>query len=441
MNVPPLEEKIGINLYTTDTPGIGGVLRQQIEDFKVIEINDPDIKKDDCGKHLIVELTKHNWETHHLIRDLSRILRISQKRIGFAGTKDKRAQTTQRISIYDVQEEDMNNIHLKDVELKILGRSNRNIGLGDLIGNEFEITARNIDLSSDELESRASKTTKVILDQGGVPNFFGIQRFGARRPITHIIGESMVRADLEKAAIQYIAASFPDEPEDTIRVRDDVFNTRNYVEGLKAYPVQLRYERAMMHHLVTEPEDFAGAMATLPKNICKMFVHGYQSYLYNMIICERIRKGLPLNRAVEGDIVCFKNKAGLPDNNSRTERVTESNLAGMNNLIKRKRAFVTAPLIGYDTLLAQGMQGEIEQAMIDKMDVPLEGFRIPAMEKMGSKGMRREILLGVEPGYSISKDEINTDMQKISLTFSLPRGSYATTVLREYMKTDPLQMS
>lgn len=437
-NVPNVEKQIGIDLYTTETPGIGGKLRQQTEDFGVIEITNREEGSE--GKYLIVELTKRNWETHHLIRDLTRILRISQKRIGFAGTKDKRAVTTQKISIYDVDEEAVQNVHLKDTELKILGRSNKSLGLGDLTGNEFIITVRDIDINENELESRLSQTTASIKEQGGVPNFFGIQRFGALRPITHVVGESIVRNDIEKAALAYIAASYPDEPEDTQQVRDRVFETRDYIEGLKAYPLQLRYERAMMHHLVSSPEDYAGSFETLPANIRKMFVHAYQSYIYNTIICARIKKGLPLNRAVVGDIVCFKNKAGLPDN-SRNERVTEDNIDGMNNLVRRNRAFVTAPLIGHSSELASGVPGEIERGVIEELNVPIEGFKVPSMEELSSKGLRREILLSADPTYTIGEDELNEGKYKVTLDFSLPKGSYATTILREYMKVEPLKMS
>lgn len=437
-NVPNVEKQIGIDLYTTKTPGIGGKLRQQTEDFGVIEITNREEGAE--GKYLIVELTKRNWETHHLIRDLTRILRISQKRIGFAGTKDKRAVTTQKISIYDVDEEEVQNVHLKDTELKILGRSNKGLELGDLTGNEFIITVRDIDIDENELESRLSQTTASIKEQGGVPNFFGIQRFGALRPITHVVGESIVRNDIEKAALAYIAASYPDEPEDTQQVRNRVFETRDYIEGLKEYPLQLRYERAMMHHLVSSPEDYAGSFETLPANIRKMFVHAYQSYIYNTIICSRIKNGLPLNRAVVGDIVCFKNKAGLPDK-SRNERVTEDNIDGMNNLVRRNRAFVTAPLIGHSTELASGVPGEIERGVIEELNVPIEGFKVPSMEELSSKGLRREILLSADPKYTVGEDELNEGKYKVTLDFSLAKGSYATTILREYMKVEPLKMS
>ncbi len=87
MEVPEIEKQIGINLYSTDTTGLGGQLRQEIEDFIVKEITNREEGEE--GKYLIVELTKRDWDTHHLTRTLSRILQVSQKRISVAGTKDK----------------------------------------------------------------------------------------------------------------------------------------------------------------------------------------------------------------------------------------------------------------------------------------------------------------------------------------------------------------
>ncbi len=438
MKVSEIEKQTGIDIYTTNTEGIGGTLKQQIDDFIVTEITNRE--EGDSGKQLILELTKRNWDMHHVIRDLSRKFGISQKRIGFAGTKDKRAVTTQKISIHNMTTHAVDCIHLKDVDLKVIGRSNKPVKLGDLTGNKFKITVRDIDKGENELQIQLQETTDNILKTGGVPNFFGIQRFGAIRPITHLVGKSIICGKLEEAALAYIARSFPDESEENKYVRDYVFNTKDYVWGLDRYPLNLRYERSMMHHLVTDPNDFTGAFGILSKSIRMLFVHAYQSYLFNRILCERIKEGLPLNSTVEGDIVCFKNKDGLPDI-SKTENVTSQNLNGMNNLLRRRRAFVTAPLIGYNTEWASGQQGEIEHRIFEKSGVPIEGFKVPLMPELASKGLRREILLHVQPGYAVLEDELNPGKTKAILEFSLPKGSYATTLLREYMKVDPKQMS
>lgn len=122
---PKIEQDTGISLYATNTPGLGGSIKQLSEDFIVDEITNR--KEQDTGKYLICTLTKTNWDTHHLIRDISRILRMSQQRIGWAGTKDKNARTTQKISIYDIEESALEKIRLKDVTLTVVGRSNKKV--------------------------------------------------------------------------------------------------------------------------------------------------------------------------------------------------------------------------------------------------------------------------------------------------------------------------
>ncbi|HPS90424.1 MAG TPA: tRNA pseudouridine(13) synthase TruD, partial [Methanosarcina vacuolata] len=114
MQVPEIEKQIGINLYSTDTDGLGGQLRQEVEDFIVREITNREEGQE--GKYLILELVKRDWDTHHLTRTLAKILQVSQKRISVAGTKDKRALTTQKISIFDIDAQEIEKIHLKDVE-------------------------------------------------------------------------------------------------------------------------------------------------------------------------------------------------------------------------------------------------------------------------------------------------------------------------------------
>ncbi len=361
---------------------------------------------------------------------------MSQNRFGWAGTKDKRALTRQKISIWDVSENDVERIRLKDVELKVIGRSNKKISLGDLWGNRFKITVRDIHLSIEESLSRVKDITGEL--QKGAPNFFGVQRFGEYRPVTHVVGEAIMRGDFREAALTYIARAFPDEPEEIKKARQRVWDTNDFKEGLKMYPLNLRFEKAMMNHLVAHPADYAGAFRVLSPNLQKMFLHAYQSYIFNIILSRRIASGLSINDAYDGDIVCFKNEMGMPDI-SRLQKVTKDNLDGINNLINRGRAFVTAPLVGYDTDFAEGRPGEIERDVVRELNIDTEGFKVPAMPELSSKGLRREILLPFNPRFDIMEDDINAGKTKLILEFTLPKGGYATTILREYLKAQTYQ--
>lgn len=216
-------------------------------------------------------------------------------------------------------------------------------------------------------------------------------------------------------------------------MRRYVLDTGDLKAGLKMYPVRLQFEIAMMNHLIAHPEDYTGAFRVLSSNLQKMFLHAYQSYIFNIILSRRIQAGLSIHEAYEGDIVCFKNEMGMPDT-SRLQKVTADNLDGINNLINRGRAFVTAPIVGYDTNFAEGKQGEMEREVVKELGIDLEGFKVPAMPEMASKGLRKEIVLPIKPEYSAGEDETNPGKTKLVLEFSLPKGGYATTVLREYMK-------
>ena len=415
------DRQLGMNYYVTDTPGCGGVIRSSPEDFRVEEVYE-DLNYEG-GRYLVLEVEKKDWDTHHLIREMSRQLRISQKRFGWAGTKDKRAVTSQRISIMNLKEQELERLTLPDLNIKVLGRTNRSVGLGDLLGNRFVVTIRS--LACPDAASRFAAVTEQILRCKGVPNYFGVQRFGDTRPVTHKVGEAIVRGDLEKAVFTYLALPFPGEPDRTRAARERLWDNRDIHSALKEFPEYLRYELAMLNYLVEYPGDYAHAFDVLSVNLKRLFVHAYQSYLFNEILSRRIAAGLPLDRAVEGDIVCFS-KGDQPDID-RLQAVTGENLGAVNRLAERGRSFVTLPLIGFETRLAAGKEGEFEEAVLLEQNVGKDDFRIAANPDLGSRGARRAALLKVSPNIEVEGDSAR-------LEFFLPKGSYATVLLREYTK-------
>lgn len=423
-----LERLMGIEAYLTDADGIGGRIRATPADFIVKEI--PDFKTGETGDYLILRLTKENWETHHLIRDLSRQLGISDERIGIAGTKDKRAITTQLVSIYGVSEEDLQRITLPRVEITPVGRANKGLSLGYLAGNDFEINITGISIPREEMESRLQITSGEITAEGGVPNFFGYQRFGIRRPITHLVGEKLVRGDLEGAAMDYIARAFPDENQDNQEAREYVMQTRDFRKGLEIYPLNLRYERSMMHRLIERPGDYAGAFRALSSSLMKLFVNAYQSYLFNKMLSQRILMGIPIAAPQEGDTVCFHDQDGKPDV-SKIEQVTKKNKQDIAYLHKRKRVTPVLPLVGKNTSIEA--LDEASRKVLEEVKIYPADFTIPEIPELTSAGLWRATVLPVSPSLEPGEGFLKT-------RFSLPAGSYATTVLREYMKDDPRGM-
>ena len=449
-NQPPeFEARIGIAFYSTRTEGIGGVIKTKPTDFLVREITNRAEQEE--GKYLIAELTKENWDTHSVINEISRRLRVSRNRIGFAGTKDKVAVTTQKISIWgeDIAETELERLKIADVSLKLIGRSNKAVSLGDLHGNEFEIVVRDIEGSKEEIKRKIAAITAEIENEGGVPNFFGVQRFGIRRPITHVVGKHLIRGELKEAVLSYISDVFPNESEEAKQARllCKEGELKGLKEGLKKMPPFLRYEKAMLNELVKNgrerrsinESDFLSAFSVLPKNLQKLFVHAYQAYLFNLVLSRRMKQNLPFDEALVGDVVCFRDRFGLADlHKDRMEKVTEDKIEAINRLIKRGRAFVTVPAFGYETEFAEGVEGEIEREVLKDEDVELNDFYIEKIPEISSKGIRRPVLVPVKVELSdeeVSDDDMNSGRNKVNLKFFLPKGSYATVVLREYMKS------
>ncbi|MDI6916559.1 MAG: tRNA pseudouridine(13) synthase TruD [Thermoplasmatales archaeon] len=424
MKVSGVEKAVGIEVFFTDTKGIGGRLKTFPEDFIVDEIS---ILKTKPGEFTIARIRARNWETNRLIRQISATLGISRKRIYFAGTKDKRAVTTQLIGFH-LPAENVKKMKISDVEILDVYPSDSPLEIGDLIGNRFRITVRNTRLQDDELHATLKKTADNILSSGGFPNFFGIQRFGAVRPITHIVGKHIIHGDFESAVFTYTANPVKGEHKESFDARKFLGETHDFVEALKIYPKQLTFERAMMHYLVKHPEDYVNALRQLPKNLLMMFVHAYQSYIFNKILSERIRRKLPLNEALIGDIILPVDKNNLPDQKNLI-MVEKGNQEKINKRIKENKAFVSGAVFGAETKFADSKQGRIERKIVKEEKVKKEDFIIPEMPELSSKGVRRSLLA------PLKKIDYDVENNTITLNFELTKGSYATCLLREFMKS------
>ncbi len=416
-----LDRSLGMDYYITDSPGCGGKIRSSPEDFLVEEVFE-DLGYEG-GRYLVLEVEKTDWDTHHLIREMSRRLGISQKRFGWAGTKDKRARTRQRISIMNLDESELNKINLLDIKINVLGRTNRAVGLGDLLGNRFSITIR--DLSCPDPAIRLASISEEIKMHKGVPNYFGVQRFGEIRPITHKVGEALARGRTEEAARIFLALPHPGEQERTREAREMLWKSWDIQAARNDFPGYLHHELAMLNYLAEHPGDYAHSFDVLSVNLKRLFVHAYQSYLFNRILSLRMADGMPLNEPFVGDVVCFS-KGGLPDM-TKTQMVTEDNLEAVARLVSRRRAFVTLPLIGFESRLAEGRQGEIERRVLEEEGISQQGFEVVDNPDLGSRGTRRAALCPVDPMIRVEGDVAH-------LQFLLPKGSYATVVLREYTK-------
>jgi len=426
------EKTIGIETFFTSFEGVGGKLRTVPEDFTVYEISKHHPEKEN-GKFVIADITVTNWETNHLVRELSKRLHVSRKRVSFAGTKDKRAKSTRHMSFYNISNEDLAKIKIKDVEIKNIYRSDRPVKIGNLLGNMFEISIRNI---ANAKKEQLQDVVSLISSTGGFPNFYGVQRFGTIRPITHIVGKHLVNDEIEKAVMTYVANPIKGEDDITYKLRSELEKTHDFPEALKSYPKHLNFEKAMLNKLAVDSEDFVGALKELPKNLLTMFIYAYQSYLFNKILSRRIQKELPLNAALVGDIILPVRKGVIDGEIS----VTKRNIEKVNKQVSKGKAFVSAVLFGSDSKFSEGEMGEIEHKIIDEEKIDPRDFIIPDIPYISSSGSRRPILSPVKDlDFKLTDDGLNKGKLALILNFELLKGCYATSLLREFMKADDIR--
>jgi tRNA pseudouridine13 synthase len=426
---PNRESEIGIEVFYTSTKGTGGRLKVNYEDFIVDEVSIYP-EKTENGKYAIAKITSTNWETNRLVRMISKNLGITRNKITFAGTKDKRAITSQLFSI-EAPVEAVQALSMHQVMVEDVYASKKHITIGDLIGNSFRIKLRNTELKGVEMATSVAQTSKDLEALGGFPNFFGVQRFGSIRPVTHLVGKHIVHGDFEKAVMMYIGNPNDEEDDSSRLPRQHLQETMDLETAMQEFPRTLTFERMLIGWLLRNPGDWSGAIRTLPPNLQMMFVHAYQSYLFNLMLSERIRKGIPLDRPIVGDVVLPADRTGYADHDKPVP-VTRFNLDLAEKSMKEHKAFVSGVLFGSESKFAEGEMGEIERKVVTTEGVQLQDFIVPQIAECNSRGSRREL---VSPFKDL---KVQCGEDSMDMSFILGKGCYATVMLREYMKSDLL---
>ena len=448
MSIPEIDKLLGIEVYFTKNEGVGGAIRKSVDDFVVEEVLVDGSKATVNGgvlkkvlgstvrkqRFLLCVLVKRNWDTFIAVKNIAKSLGIDQARVQFAGIKDAKAVTAQHITLENILMEDVGKVDVKDIQVRPVGYVREMLLLFYLLGNNFTITIKSIKESKDTVEKRITQTVQELETIGGIPNFFGHQRFGTTRPITHLVGKAIIQGDFEGAAMLFLATPSVHEHPASRQARLELEMSKNFKQALENFPKQLRFERLMLNHLVDNPSDFTGAFQRLPLKLQALFVQAHQSYLFNRFLSERVKNGLPLNEAVEGDYVIGVERSGLPMT-TMARVVPAENLAEVNAQVKAGRLRVALPIFGVKQKLSQGIMGQIEKQVLEQEGVEAHNLRVNVLSWTGGKGGLRTVVTPVRDfrlQNVLANEGSNRCQAKVS--FMLLRGSYATVVLREIMK-------
>lgn len=305
------------------------IIKQIPEDFIVKEINN--LKFDDNGQYSYYILKKRNYNTVDAIKKICEYFRIDEKYANFAGTKDRVAITEQYISISKGSKK---NVELKDLSLEYVGSGFERINLGQLSGNYFEIVVRNIDNLPEE--------KKKFL------NLFDSQRFGKNND-NQVVGKFILKGKYKEAC------ELIDETKD---------------------------------FLLNQPNNFVGALRNLPKKNLKMYVHAYQSFLWNSVAKE---------------------------------------------LSKEIKSNIKLPIVGFGTKFTDDKVKKIYENIMKNEDITFRDFINKSMPDLSEDGTVRDLYIIVDDLVicNLEDDDLIPDKKKVLLKFSLPPGAYATNVVKE----------
>ena len=393
--IPNIDSQIGISVYTTDFKGINGKIRTNFEDFQVSEVLSKKAVNSisDEGDYAVYKLEKSGIDTTH---SLSNIFKKYKIRLKALGLKDASAVTEQFVCS-EHKKKSIENISEKKFSIKKIGFVKKPLSKKDMIGNRFKIKINDI---NGDLE-KFNEYEKLL-------NFYGYQRFGSKRPVTHLIGKALLQKNYEKAITLLLTYTSKYDSAENSQLREKLSDKSQYSKLLEEIPFQMDLERAVVSELIKD-DNPKNALRAIPLAIRRFFVQAYQSFLFNLTLCAAFNDGEDLFCPQEGD-VCY-DKNGL--------------LGKFSNDLSQR---LSVPFIGYSYYKKTRFHYQISK-ILENEEISPKDFFLKDMQEISNEGGFRN--------SSIQCNDVKVAQDVIS--FTLSRGSFATMVLREIMKPeDPI---
>lgn len=396
-----------MTFVTADLPGIGGSYKETPTDFEVEEI--PLYPCCGSGEHLYLWIEKSGISTSELISRLARELQLKENDIGYAGLKDSRALTRQWLSIPATKQSQLDHLQLNNARILDVQRHTNKLRLGHLAGNRFSICLR-------QLSPGAAPQAEAILAElhrCGVPNRFGEQRYGVLGN-SAILGHLLLTGDYQEFCRELIGdpqkISHPGWKKAAVAYRQQKLE-----QALKALPGAMRLEQRLIRDLL-QGKNHELAVYRLPKQRLRFFLSALQSRYFDQLLETRITA---LRELKDGDIA-YKHVNGacfLVETAAQEQARADS-----------FEISPTAPLFGHKVMLAKGDPGTAETELLNRSNLALDSWK-PA-PGLAMPGERRPLRVPLELPKIVS-----ATADSLTVEFALPKGSYATSVLTELMKS------
>lgn len=459
-----LEMSVGIRVYATSTLGVTGQIKTYASDFIVCEItplgeilsidsqdSDDIYNEENLPKRVKFTgftLVKQMEDTILVGQRIAKSLNISPRSVSWAGLKDNKAITSQRMCIKGNYIKELAELRFNNFVIKDIRPLRKPIQIGNLWGNHFEIIMREPEISQfiaskydykNDRETIIKNTVQQTTEQiqkNGFPNFYGMQRFGSYRPNSYSIGKLIFLKKYKEAVDDFLCKTFPKEIEMVKIARKNLSDTQDFEMALRQYPSSLYYERIIIGYLLDNPGKYMNALLKLPTPLLNLLLSSYQSYLFNCAVSTRKENGDNFNDPQKGDNICLLHEKNGPMSPIYYEFGKDHDYdKALIKALKLKRATITCPVIGYDSDLSKGYFGKIYRDLLDKEEFSKDYFKNLDFQAYDFKGTYRPIYVkpkNLSAKYIKGKN-IKGDF--IKLEFSLPKGTYATMLIREFTKS------
>lgn len=412
-HTPEVERMGGLECYATSSPPCSAKVRSVDEDFQVEEVLNEEVKPSpEPFSHCypLYRVEKRSMDTFHLEAELSSVF---GRRVRYAGIKDKRALAVQFVTPVGTKASVERLVEGHGYRCELLGYLPRPISGSMISGNRFRITLRDCCPSVGDCVVEALK----VCEEKRMPNFFGLQRFGVREVRTSRIGRSLVKCEFEKATAVLLWEPRLDDDENTARARELMRAGRFDVGGVRL-PQGQDTEKIVARSLAKNGGDFVAALRSIPLALRRFYVQAYQAFLFNRTLSAALRKGLDISTAERGDNWADTSDGGMIL--GKIHGVREPMSQGAVPLIQ---------LVGY-AYRNYGSRFDVctEEVLRDE-GVAASEFYVKQMQEVSAEGGFRRTHMSVgdatwSPG---ARDAVR-------LMFTLPRGEYATVLLREIIK-------
>jgi tRNA pseudouridine13 synthase len=381
-------------------------LKQLPEDFQVEERTD--LRPGTNGAFAFYRMEKRGWSTPDALAAVRRRWKIDVRRLSYGGLKDRHACSVQYLTILHGPRRQL---HHQGVTVEYVGQVAKPYTSRDIRTNAFRLTLRDLEPGG---RIEVEKTLEEIRRQG-VPNYFDDQRFGSVGPSGEFVAKHLIFGRFEEALRLALAA--PYQYDRAPQKQEKAILTRRWGDW-KTCKAELPrgHARSLVDYLVSHPADFRGALVRMRPELKGLYLSAYQSCLWNRILAQWLKTH------------CKPDHLRLVD-----LRLGEAPMhRALEQPVFEALANLTLPLPSARTKLDPGdPRSTIIQAVLAAEGLEMSGMKVKGVRELFfSRGERAALCLPEGLGYEWGEDEKHARRSRLTLSFELPRGSYATLLVK-----------